>query len=363
MLLADVFEHFRDLSLEPHRFHLDPAHFVSSPQMAWDATLKISGAKLDLIYDKAMYMMIESGMRGGICSINTRFAQANNKYMGSLYDPTKPSNYILYLDANNLYGWAMKQGLPDRNFVWCTKEEIAHISWVDVDDNKDFGYIVECDLDYPPELHELHNEYPLAPERVDVQVEMISDTQVEIARHYARNRTGTNVKLVPHLMRKERYVAHSLVLKFLLEHGIKLTKVHRAIRFHQSHWMAPYIDLNTNLRAAATNDVDRDFCKLMNNSTYGKSCENQRKRTDIRLLTDELAASKLIDKPNCLFARIFDENLLGVEMRKIKLVVNKPSYVGFAILELSKLLMYQYVFILNDCFDYYFWLIDYGTCV
>ena len=104
MLLADVFEHFRDLSLEPHRFRLDPAHFVSTPQMAWDATLKITWAKLDLIYDKAMYMMIESGMRGGICSINKRFAQANNKYMGSLYDPSLPSKYIIYLDANNLYG-------------------------------------------------------------------------------------------------------------------------------------------------------------------------------------------------------------------------------------------------------------------
>ena len=94
MLLADVFEHFRDTSMNPQRFQLDPAHFVSAPQMSWDAMLKITGVKLDLIYDPEMYKVIESGMRGGICMISKRFAQANNKYMGSLYDPSMPSKYI-----------------------------------------------------------------------------------------------------------------------------------------------------------------------------------------------------------------------------------------------------------------------------
>ena len=342
MLLTDVFEHFRETSMNPERFQLDPAHYVSAPQMSWDAMLKTTGVQLDLIYDPEMYKLIESGMRGGICMISKRFSQANNKYMGSDYDSSKPSKYILYLDANNLYGWAMKQSLPEKEFTWCTQEEIDRQCWMDSDDDSPFGYILECDLDYPPELHDLHNEYPLAPERVDIQVDMLSDTQVEIARHYARNRSGQNVKLVPHLMRKEKYVTHSRVLKFLLDHGIKLTKVHKAIRFHQSHWMAPYIDMNTNLRAAATNDVDKDFFKLMNNSTYGKTCENTRKRTDIRLVNDEATAWKLIDKPNFMNARIFDENLLGIEMRKVKLIVNKPSYVGFAVLELSKVLMWRY---------------------
>ena len=126
MLLADVFEHFRDSSLEPQRFLLDPAHYVSAPQMAWDAMLKTTGVELDLISDPAMYLMIESGMRGGVCMISKRHAIANNKYMGALYKPNEPSKYI-YLDANNLYGWAMKQALPEKNFKRRTADDIAHL--------------------------------------------------------------------------------------------------------------------------------------------------------------------------------------------------------------------------------------------
>jgi len=331
--------------MEPQRFQLDPAHYVSAPQMAWDAMLKITGIKLDLISDPAMYQMIEGGMRGGVCAISQRYAKANNKYMGTLYDRTLPSKYIIYLDANNLYGWAMTQSLPEKDFHWCSEEEINGIHWASINDNDDFGYIVECDLDYPALLHDLHNEYPLAPERVDIVVEMLSDTQVELSRHYSRNRTAKNVKLVPNLMRKTNYVIHSRNLKFLLEHGITLVEVHRVIRFQQSRWMSQYIELNTQFRAAATNEVDRNFHKLMNNAVYGKTCENLRKRSDIRLVTDREEALKLLEKPHCLNASIFGENLLGIELRKVKLVVNKPSYVGFAVLELSKLLMWQYVYL------------------
>ena len=347
MLLADVFEHFRESSLEPRRFHLDPAHYVSVPQMGWDAMLKITGVKLDLISDPAMYMMIESGMRGGICMISKRFSEANNKYMGRLYNPNNPSKYIIYLDANNLYGWAMKQALPENNFKWCKADELEDLAyrfrnnmlWLD---GRGWGYIVECDLEYPAELHAEHNEYPLAPERVDIQVEMLSDTQVELSRHYTRNRQGKNVKLVPNLMTKNNYVVHGLVLQFYIEHGLRLTKIHRAIQFDQREWMAPYIQMNTDLRAAATNDVDKDFHKLMNNAVYGKTCENQRKRSDIRLVTNAEEASKLADKPHCMDVRIFDEGLVGIQLRKVKLIVNKPSFVGFAVLELSKLCMWKY---------------------
>ena len=348
MLLADVFEHFRDSSLEPQRFLLDPAHYVSAPQMAWDAMLKTTGVELDLISDPAMYLMIESGMRGGVCMISKRHAIANNKYMGALYKPNEPSKYIIYLDANNLYGWAMKQALPEKNFKWVKEDELEDLAYRFRNDmlwihGGGWGYFVECDLEYPAELHDEHNEYPLAPERVDIHVEMLSDTQVELSRHYTRNRTAKNVKLVPNLMTKKNYVVHGQVLQFFVAHGMRLTKIHRAIQFDQRQWMEPYIDLNTNLRAAAANDVDKDFHKLMNNAVYGKTCENLRKRSDIRLLTDAHEAEKLIDKPHCLDVRIFDQNLIGIEMKKVKVMVNKPSYVGFAVLELSKLLMMKYV--------------------
>ena len=107
----------------------------------------------------------------------------------------------------------MSQALPEKNFQWCTQEEMDRIVWRDADDKLPFGFIVECDLEYPAVLHDFHNDYPLATERVNIQVEMLGETQIELSRHYARNRAGTNVKLVPHLMKKEKYVTHSLVLK------------------------------------------------------------------------------------------------------------------------------------------------------
>ena len=284
--------------------------------------------------------MIEGGMRGGVCMISTRYAKANNKSMGPLYDATLPSSYIIYLDANNLYGWAMSQSLPYGHFQWEENpERWVTFDWTSLQDTDGCGNIVECDLEYPLELHDHHNDYPMAPERVNINVEMLSETQVEISRHYNQSRAQRNVKLVPNLMKKEKYTVHYLNLKFYLEHGMKLTKLHRIISFVQKPWMREYIQMNTRMRAAAKNDMEKDFHKLMNNAVYGKTCENQRKRTDIQLVNDRNKARKLIDKPHCIDVSIFDENLVGIELRKVKQMITKPSYVGFTVLELSKLHM------------------------
>ena len=283
--------------------------------------------------------MIEGGMRGDVCMISKRYAIANNKAMGKLYNPLVTSTYIIYLDANNLYGWAMSQPLPWGNFEWVPEEEFSRMNWTLLQAHDHDGYFIECDLEYPNELHTLHNDYPMAPERVQINVEMLSDKQVGISRQYTRARSKANVKLVPNLMKKVKYMTHYMNLKFYLEHGMKLTKVYRVIRFRQSLWMRPYIQMNTDLRAAAKNDMEKDFHKLMNNAVYGKTCENMRKRTDIRLINDVQKAAKLLDKPHCMNVSIFDENLVGIELMKVKLLMTKPSYVGFAVLELSKLHM------------------------
>ena len=231
--------------------------------------------------------------------------------------------------------------LPSGEFQWVDPATFKY-NWQNIAEDFPWGYFVECDLEYPPELHELHNDYPLAPERVNIEVEMLSETQLAISPHYNRTRTRENVKLVPNLMKKTRYTCHYLLLRFYLDHGMRLTKVHRIIQFRQSAWMLPYIAMNTWLRMKAGNDMEKDFHKLMNNAVYGKTCENQRKRSDIRLVTERDKAEKLVDKPHCLDVRIFDENLVGIEMRKVKLLLNKPSYIGFAVLELSKLLMLRF---------------------
>ena len=181
MILTDVFETFRDVSLTQGKFEIDPAHYVSAPQMAWDAMLKKTDATLALITDPSMYQMIEGGMRGGVCMISKRYARANNKPMGRLYDPRIKASYITYLDANNLYGWAMSQCLPYGKFEWVPEEEFSRINWTLPQPADHDGYFIECDLEYPAELHTLHNDYPMAPERVQINLEMLCDTKLEIS--------------------------------------------------------------------------------------------------------------------------------------------------------------------------------------
>ena len=120
LLLTDVFENFIDVCFE--KFKLDPAHYITAPSLAMDAMLKMTEVELELLTDVDMYLFFEKGIRGGVSTITKRYGCANNKYMGDKYDPTKPSKFIPYLDANNLYGWAMSHPLPHSNFVWLWKK-------------------------------------------------------------------------------------------------------------------------------------------------------------------------------------------------------------------------------------------------
>ena len=174
LLLTDIFENFKEVCMKD--YGLDPVYYYTLPNFAFDAMLKLTGVEIDLAYDQEMYEMIEKGLRGGMCMVSTKKVEANNKYMGEDYDETKESSYINYLDANNLYGLSMVQKLPYRNLKWDTKiTENDIINYK----NGNTGYILEVDLEYPKELHDLHNDYPLAPEVMNVKADMLSDKQVE----------------------------------------------------------------------------------------------------------------------------------------------------------------------------------------
>jgi hypothetical protein len=310
ILLADVFEKFRDVCVKNYK--LDPCWYYTSPGLAWDACLKMTRIELELLTDVDMVLMIEKGIRGGVSMISTRYSEANHKYMSD-YDKSKLSKYIMYLDANNLYGWAMSQKMPFSGFGWMPEDEFEY--W------RERPCILEVDLDYPLHLHDYHNDYPLAPERL-----MVDGVE----------------KLVPNLMNKEKYVVHHETLKLYESLGLRITKIHRIIEFNESAWMKQYIDLNTQLRTAAKNDFEKDFFKLMNNSVFGKTMENVRNRVDIQLVTTEEKARKLISKPNYKSRTIFSENLVAVHMGRTKLKYDKPIYLGMSILNVSKNLMYDF---------------------
>ena len=311
LLLADVFEKFRKLCKK--NYDLDPCWYYTVPGLAWDACLKITKINLELLTDPDMLLMFEKGVRGGVSMICTRHSKANNKYMGKKFDASKLFMYIMYLDDNNLYGYAMCKKLPTGGFKWMTEEELKE--W------RSYPCVLEVDLEYSKELHDLHNEYPLAPERL---------------------MTNGVEKLIPNLNDKKHYVLHYESLKQYESLGLKITHIHRGIKFEESDWMKQYIDLNTNLRAKAKNDFEKDFFKLMNNSVYGKTIENLRKRVNISLVNSEKKAKRLTAKPNFKKCTIFSKNLCAIEMRKTQIYFNKPVYLGMCILDLSKTLMYDF---------------------
>ena len=338
LLLADVFENFRKTCLQYYK--LDPCHYFTSPGLSWDAMLKMTNIKLELMTDIDMFQFIEKGMRGGTSYIANRYGEANNKYMKT-YNEKAPSKYIMYLDANNLYGWAMSQYLPTGGFKWLSQKKIDKINLGTYTDDSKKGLILEVDLEYPNELHDLHNDYPLGPEKLKVTNEMLSDYCKTIQKKFNIS-SGLVHKLIPTLADKQNYVLHYRNLQLYLNLGLKLKKVHRVLEFNQSPWLKQYIDFNTQKRTNAKNSFEKDFFKLMNNSVFGKTMENLRKRVDVRLVTGKEKLLKLASKPTYVSCKIFNENLVAVHKIKETLTMNRPAYIGMCILDLSKTLMYDF---------------------
>ena len=226
LLLADVFEKFINTCLD--YYGLYPCHYFSSSGLSWDAVLKVTKIELELISDIDIHLFIEKGMRGGICCIAKRHSKANNKYM-ECYDSNKESIYISY----NLNSWPMGQYLPYSGFKWLNQKGITEFCLNSISQNSSIGYILEIDLEYPSELHDWHNDYPLAPEKFEISQNMLSKYCSDIADEYGIKIGGVN-KLVPNLGNKSKYVVHYRNLQLYLLFGMK---VHRILKFRQSDWL------------------------------------------------------------------------------------------------------------------------------
>ena len=214
LLLADVFENFRKMCLKIYR--LDPVKFLSAPGLAWQAALKTTEVKLELLTDINMLLMVEKGIRGGICHAINRYAKANNKYMKD-YDKKKESSYLKYWHVSNFYGWAMSQKLPVNKFEWIEDTSQFNEDFIKkYNEESDEEYFLEVDFQYPEKLHELLNDSSFLPERMKIE-------KVE--------------KLVTNLHDKTEYVLHLRNLKQALNHGVILRKVHRVTKFNQKSWL------------------------------------------------------------------------------------------------------------------------------
>ena len=306
LLLADVLENFRNKCLEV--YELDPAHFLLLPGLTWQASLKKTNVKLELLTDYDMLLMVEEG-------------KANNKYMEN-YDENKESSYIQYLDANNLYCWAMSQKLPKNNFKWVEDTSRINEEFIkNYNENSNKGYILEVDVKYPKKLHDLHSDLPFLLRRMKID---------------------KCKKLVCNLHNKKKYVVHIKSLKQALNHELKLKKIHRIIKFNQKAWLKPDIDMNTELRKLAKDDFEKDLFKLMNNAVFGKTMENIRKHRNIKLVTTDKKRNKLVSEPNYHTIHYISEDSSIIQMNKMTVKMNKPIYLGLSVLGISKILMYKF---------------------
>ena len=348
LLLNDIWDNFRTTCFNIYK--LDANYYYTAPGLSWDAFLKHTNQEhrmkynkdfeLQLITDIDIYQLVENSIRGGLSQISKRYAKANNKYIPETYDKNEIDEYILYLDANNLYGGAMISYLPKGGFKWnldnWTDEKVIQLK----PDSK-IGYLFEVDIEYPESLHDLHNGYALGAENITIPNSYLNGWQQK------DRLDGKIEKLCTSFNKKINYGINYRLLKLYIELGLIIT-YKRVLEFEQDNFMEAYIMKNTNERKNAKNDFEKDFFKLMNNSVYGKTMENVRNRINFKLVSTEKEA--LACRNKSAKYTIFNDNLVGVHLLRAEVKLNKPIYIGQAVLDQSKHIMqdFHYNFMLKQ---------------
>lgn len=388
--LADVLESRRKAMLDA--FGLDYMWYLSLPGYAWDVMLskgytnlktkEKERIRLEVFHEEQqdMYLMIEKGIRGGICNISHRLAEANNKYLNpdEYYkkkhpvkkeeemvidnndDDSDESSYLWYIDANQLYSWAMTQYLPFNKFRWKsslkdifpaladeTDMEAVTEKIATLHDESDIGYIFMVDLEYPDKLHDEHSDYPLAPEPLIINEEELSPFQKKLKSKEVLDLKPMKVsKLYTTLKDKKDYIIHYRNLKLYLRQGMKLKSVKKILQFQQRPWIKDFIDFCVNKRKDAKTDWDKDMYKLMCNAVYGKTMECETNRISFEIVSNSKRYEHLVRDPfyKNTIPIAHNTDLVGVCMERSTAQLTKPKATGFAVLDLSKLLMYEFYY-------------------
>ena len=324
--LADIFQKFSDFAYKT--YEIDPRHSFTLPGFSWQSMLKMTKIELELISDPDMYLFLMDTIKGGISVCNKKHVIADNKYID---ENTKNNKYLMYLDANNLYGVSMVQSLPYKNFKWSN------------DLTLDQTGIYEVDIEIPKNLHNKFKDYPLCPEIKNIPEDNLSEYQTYLNNKLNIKYTEKDKKLILDLLPKKNYKIYYKNLEYYMKLGVKIAKIHKILTFDEKPFLKNYIDLNTNLRKEAKNNLEKDLFKLMNNAIFGKSMENVLNRSNIKLINnDPEKLLKLIRQPNFQNAYQISDKLCLVESKPIKTIFNKPIYLGACILETSKLHMYKF---------------------
>ena len=347
-ILADVFEEFRHMSLRQDG--LDPVHFVSLPGLSFMSAFKMTGETIHLLQEPFLYNLFERGIRGGLTFVNTHHAKEEIVKVGT----KDMKKILLYIDQNNLYGSAMSEYLPHSNFLLLTEHDIQtqfptqqHI--LNLNTEGDQGYYFEVDLHYPASIHQQTSDFPLAPESAEVTENMLSPFMKDLHKTIMQARLQQNTtvpkfkptrKLLMSQYNKHNYCIHFKLLQYFINKGMQVTKIHNVVQFTQKQFLKPYIDFNSRQRAQAQNTFEKDFYKLKNNSLFGKTMEDVRKHSNYKLVTNKDTFQKLAASPLFYDRDIITEHITGIKMIKSKVTLNRPIYIGQAVLDHSKHAMY-----------------------
>ena len=355
-ILADVFQEFRRLSL--NQDGLDPVHYVSLPGLSFHSAFKMTSESIDLLQDAFMYNLFERGIRGGLTFVNVHHATDN--FIEK--DHNTYRQILMYFDQVNLYGAALSEYLPHSNFKLLSQTDIDNLfptgqHIINLDTEGDIGFYFEVDLNYPANIHHKTSDFPLAPEAGQVTVDMLSDYMKHLYHNIVTKRLEINnaeptplqkltsfkssYKLLLSQNNKKHYCVHFKILKYYLEQGLQITKIHNCIQFTQKPFLRPYIEFNSEQRALVHSKHEKDFYKLKNNSLFGKTLEDVRKHSNYKLITCEQQMKKLIASPLFVDRDIITSDIIGVKMLKSKVKLNRPIFIGQAVLDHSKLTMYK----------------------
>lgn len=339
LLLAAICEQFRLTTFES--FQLEAFHFVTSSSLTYQAMLKMTGITLDTVPDTDMYLFLQSSIKGGIAQTSHRYASANNELCKD-YDKQLEESSILSSDLNALYAYCMRLPIPYKNFRWLTQEELSRLDIYTLQQTDPIGYIIECCLEYGTHLHDLHNQMPLCPESRKIDPSEWSPYMKKLATTLGIKKVTSGPKLILTLNNKHRCVLHYVTLRFYLEMGLRLVKIHKAVSFRQKPWLKSYIDFNTMKRKAASNEFDVRLYKDYNNHIYGRLLMNVFKQCKYKLVNNKSSFTKLVSKPTFKSAQYIRDDLVGVQSSQPTIYCNSVIYAGTTILELSKVLLYTF---------------------
>lgn len=333
ILLAEIFQRFR---LDMKRFSgLDPARYISLPAFSFDSMLKITNCELELPSSVEVVHFIERGIRGGVSFINTRYLQTLKR---------DRKGEIHYIDANNLYGNAQTAYLPYNNYFWLSRRCYETYDWSQINTDGNYGYILEVDLHYPKNLHKKHDNFPLAPENIIIEYDNLSPYAKKALFNTTQNKKYSDIKLSATFHDRKNYVVHFKNLKLYLSLGLQLTHIHRVLQFNQKPFIAPFIEKCTLERQKATTKFEQDQFKKVANSTYGKTIQNVRAYSIVKLHNNKKSLMRAISHHTFKNFVIIDENLVQTNHVKPIICHDRPIAIGMTVLELSKHIMFDFFY-------------------